>query len=573
MKPNNSNTSSKEKRRRFMKALGAGTVIAPIAGCTSGQESADTTTEQGNTGTTDTEGGSAETTTGTGAGGGGPYEFNYLGNSQPSATDPAEHVDNPTTIWTLNFYDPLLFVDPEDFQPQPWLATDWTTENSGQTWVFDLRDDVTFHSGNQMTAEDVVYSMERTQAIGRGLSSLYSSVENVEARDETTVAFDLSEPFGPFLGTLVHLFVVDSQVVQEHEQDGDWGNTWLNQPNVAGSGGFTLEAWEEAEQWVGRKFEDYWGPRPDEKPFDIVRYKYSLEASVTQQRMVQGRADLNENLIDPEILRAFRQADNVEVVEKSSLSLFHIPMNCTQPPTDDLHFRKAMTHAFDYETAINDIFTVGTKAAGPVPPTMPGKNENLEPYQFDLDMARQELEQSQYSVEEVNEMGLEYVWIEGITVERRVGLLLQNRLQELGIDLQITKMPWANYTEAVSEKESTPPLQAVYHSAYYNSPDVFTYLMHHPSAMGTYVSASWFTDSELTPLLEEARQTIDSEERQQKYQEAEGIIHQNYPSIYILYEPFIAPMNKNLGGWTYRAVSNYDKRFADLHRIGEGRAK
>jgi len=563
MSSNNDETN--EQRRKVLKMIAGGSVMAPMAGCISGDNESDGT--------------NSSTSVGDGGDGGGDGDqqlaMNYLGNSQPSSTDPAAHVDNPTTIWTMNFYDPLVFIDSEDFKPRPWLATDWTTENDGKTWVFDLRDDVTFHSGNQMTADDVVYSMERTLEIGEGLSSLFSDVENTEARDDTTVAFELSKKFGPFIGTLVHLFVVDSEVVKSNEQDGDYGNTWLNQPNVAGTGAWTLpdNGWQESEQWIGHQFEDYWGPRPDEKAFETVRYKYVTEGSVTQQMMRQGDADLNEDLVDPELLGVLRDADNVTVEERPSLTLYHIPFNCQKEPTDDPMVRKALTHAYDYDTAVDDIFQGGSKAAGPVPPTMPGVNEELEPYELNMEKAQAALDESDWTVQEINDIGLEYVWIAGNPVERRTGLLLQNQLSELGLEMSINEMPWPKYVENVANADSTPHLQAVYHGAFYNSPDVFTYLMHHPSAFGSYVSASWYTTDELTSVLEDARQTVDTEARLEKYREAQRLIWEGRPSIYNLHTPFVAPQNNNLGGWTYRAVSNYDKRFADLYRDGDGRAK
>ena len=72
---------------------------------------------------------------------------------------------------------------------EPWIATEWSTSEDGLTWTFKIRDDVTFHSGNKLTAEDVAYTMNRMLTIGEGFAFLYTdTVESATAIDDTTVA-------------------------------------------------------------------------------------------------------------------------------------------------------------------------------------------------------------------------------------------------------------------------------------------------------------------------------------------------------------------------------------------------
>ena len=132
--------------------------------------------------------------------------------------DPAKGTDYADTILAINLYDTLVYPNQGGSGVQPHLASEWTID--GATYTFTLRDDVTFNSGNPLTAADVVYSFERMMAMGQGNSSLFAGVvDSVEATDSSTVVFTLSSPFAPFLATLVRMPIVDMAVVKANEVD------------------------------------------------------------------------------------------------------------------------------------------------------------------------------------------------------------------------------------------------------------------------------------------------------------------------------------------------------------------
>jgi peptide/nickel transport system substrate-binding protein len=161
----------------------------------------------------------------------------------PTYTDPAVGNDQSDVITMINLYDSLVFPG-VDGQPVPHLASSWESSDDGLEYVFHLRDDVKFHSGNALTAQDVVYSMKRMLAIGEGFAYLYLDViEDVKAEDDYTVKFTLSNSFGPFVGSLIRFQIVDSVLLTQHYdmsvssygEAGDYGKTWLL-TNDAGSG-------------------------------------------------------------------------------------------------------------------------------------------------------------------------------------------------------------------------------------------------------------------------------------------------------------------------------------------------
>ena len=135
-----------------------------------------------------------------------------LDESPIGEIDPAKATDYADTVLAVNIYDTLVFPKAGGPGVEPLLATEWTTD--GKTYTFKLRDGVKFHSGNPLTADDVVFSLNRMLAMGQGFSNLFAGrVEKVEAVDPLTVKFTLTEPYAPFLAALVRLPIVDSKTV------------------------------------------------------------------------------------------------------------------------------------------------------------------------------------------------------------------------------------------------------------------------------------------------------------------------------------------------------------------------
>ncbi|MFB6187435.1 MAG: ABC transporter substrate-binding protein, partial [Halobacteriaceae archaeon] len=185
----------------------------------------------------------------------------------------------------------------------------------------------------------------------------------MEARGEKTVAINLEQAFGPLVATLVMFSIVDSESVKEKEQSGDYGErgdysqAYLKE-NVAGTGPYTLKSWSSGNALVMKAFEDYWQGWEDNQ-FDIVRCKIVKEPSTTKLLMKNGKADITSQYESTAFYKEVAGYDNVEVPRIPQWQLFHLPLNTAIKPLDDINVRKAIIHAFDYETAINSIFGGG----------------------------------------------------------------------------------------------------------------------------------------------------------------------------------------------------------------------
>ncbi|GAF79557.1 unnamed protein product, partial [marine sediment metagenome] len=163
----------------------------------------------------------------------------------PTRIDPAVGSDGSSRAAIPNLYNSLVRITPEGVVG-PELAESWEVTNGGLTYTFELREGVMAHSGNEITAEDVVFSMDRMLTMGEGLAYLFLPyIDETTAVDTYTVQFDLLKNFGPILTVMPNFFVQDEETVMEHLGEGeygdlgDYGKEWL-MTHDAGSGPYMV---------------------------------------------------------------------------------------------------------------------------------------------------------------------------------------------------------------------------------------------------------------------------------------------------------------------------------------------
>jgi peptide/nickel transport system substrate-binding protein len=485
----------------------------------------------------------------------------YAGQQTTVTLDPATHVDETECFTIMNIYEPLLWPT-KGGAPRPHLAESWEVSDDGLTYTFKLKEGVKFHDGTEMTADDVVYSVDRMVSIGKGFSWLWQDVldvGSVEALDDYTVAFNLKEPYGPFLATLVQLFVVNKDLLVENQIEGDYGEfgdygqDFLTRQD-AGSGPYYADVYDPGTKVVYRKFDDYWvGWEPDQ----VTEATHLIVSELpTQKLMIQkGEVDFVEQWHTVESFDEMEAADGVVVQKDPNVQLFFLTMNNQKPPFDNEDVRKAVSYAFDYDTAVSAIFQDAAQARGPVPLLLPGHNPDTFQYTYDMDKAKEHLAASGI---DPTEHKLTYVYVTGLESEERTGLLLQANLKELGFELEMQPEPWARMVELAAAPDTAPHFMAIFHTAKYPSPDGHTYLMFHPDAWGTYMSGSFYENPEVTDLLVQARSSVDTEEQYELYGKVQEIVADEAAALFIANPLHRMAHREEVTGYDFVGVLGYD---------------
>ncbi len=491
----------------------------------------------------------------------------YIGGGEISTLDPASHQFVQTSTVCVNLYDPLLFVDPETQEPSPHLATDWSVLEDGTVWEFELRDDVTFHNGDSLTAEDVAYSMDRVLGIGQGYSFLFSDVldeGDTTAVDETTVQFDLNQPSSNLPATLTRLMVVNKSQVEPEETDDDYGADYL-QTNTAGSGPYTLVEWDQVnEDVLFEAYDDHWLGWPDNR-IERAEWSFVPEVSTVQTMFNQGDAHAVHTFFPDTTKREIAEFDHVRMEQETerSTNAYYIFQHTQKPPLDDIHVRRAVSYAFDYESVIEDILG-GTEMAGPVPSSLAAHNDDLTPIRQDLDRAEEELEQASYSLDEINDITMEDSYDPDLPTNREAALVFQNSMEQIGIEsVEIVGDPFPALADRVQEQETSPHFYHQFSPSNVPSASAFLNSLFMPSAFGTTNGGHWYSPDELQELLTDAVAAPDEEENRELWGEAQEFIQDGHAALHVAQLPVLFPMNEDLEGWTFRGALGFDVYFND----------
>lgn len=257
-------------------------------------------------------------------------------------------------------YDTLVTVGP-DFAIEPALASSWDTPDP-TTYVFHLRDGVTFSNGRAMTADDVVGSLQRLLA-GQGVwRAQIGPVTSVEAVDPATVQVKLSAPYSPFLAALANTPAAVLPMKEVNDGSVDLTKTML------GTGPFVVESHRQDVSWTFKRREDYWDTG---KPsVDTVNITIAAQEQARIAALQNGSADLVAlgNVDAPELLAGVRGAS---VVTQATTDFYYLMLNSNSDKFADPRVRQAINIAMRRDAIASTALNGLGKPTGVTPVGLP----------------------------------------------------------------------------------------------------------------------------------------------------------------------------------------------------------
>jgi len=458
---------------------------------------------------------------------------------EPVNIDPAVGSEYSSTIALCNLYDTLVFPNP-DGSLKPWLAKDWKISEDGLTYTFELVPGVNFHHGDKLTADDVVFSLERLITIGEGFGYLFTtSVEGAKALEKYKVQFTLKHTFGPFLGSLARLYILNKDEVMEnirkegpYGEFGDYGKEWLVTHDAA-SGPYKIKDRKPGEHVLMEKFDDYWAGWENKDAPQYVKQIATVESVSVRTLMSRGELELTDNWQSKENIVAMEQLPNTELSVFFEGSVMNIMLHTKKPPTDDIHFRKALAYCIDYQQILDKIFP-GSRLTGPVSPSTPGYNPNLLGlYKLDLAKAEEEIKQSPY-YGKLDQYPIELHWPSDNPDREQICLMVQSNAAKIGIKVDVIKAPWISMINNMSNIETTPHASIITASPSYAEAGSLLEGRYHSNSCGTWEQGEWLQDPEIDAMIEDAISTVDQKERFQKYYLIQEKIVELCPTLWVL---------------------------------------
>ncbi|MEO7939995.1 MAG: ABC transporter substrate-binding protein [Burkholderiaceae bacterium] len=318
--------------------------------------------------------------------------------------DPGESFEISAGEIMGNTYDRLLRIDVND--PSKLvadIATKWSVSADGKTYTFDLRPGVKFASGNPLSAEDVVYSLQRAVMLDKTpafiLTQFGLSKDNVKDKIKQTGPLSLTmEVDKPYAPTFVYncltaniAAIVDKKLLMSKEANGDMGYGWLK-TNYAGSGPMKLREWRANEVIALERNDNYYG---EKSKLARVIYRHIKESATQRLMLEKGDADVARNLT-PQDLSAMAANKEVKSTSTPKGTVYYISLNQKNPILSKPEVREAFKWLVDYNaigaTLIKDIGVVHQNF---LPIGLLGAS-TVNPYKLDVDKAKALLAKAGY---------------------------------------------------------------------------------------------------------------------------------------------------------------------------------
>ncbi|MEJ2166559.1 MAG: ABC transporter substrate-binding protein [Desulfobacterales bacterium] len=436
----------------------------------------------------------------------------------------------------------------------PWLAESYRVSDDELKWTFNLRKGAKFHNGDEVTAEAVKYSMERLLALGKGASALFKPIvdpSGVVAKDRYTVEFNLREPYSPFLSIMPTFCIVNPKMVEG--KPGPWGSEWLTE-NDAGSGAYVLETYSPGTGWTAKRFKDHWmGWQDNPKPVDEIEFRTVHETASRVMALQKGDIDGCDGYLPVDQIEKLEKDPNIKVYAEQSMRIFLIRMHNQRPPFNDVHVRRAISYAFDYDSFINQILKGRVaRNPGPIPNTMWGAPKDLKGYTYDLEKAKAELAKASVKIDRP----LNIHPMTGYAQTDDAALILQVGLRQIGIQLNIVRETWPTLSAKAKDMNTSPDMWIHWVSTYYADPENWIGEMYSSSRWGAWKASSWYKNPKVDDLLKQARTISNLEERKKLYEEADRIVVADAADIWIYNTMWYGPYRRSVKGLRFCPIGN-----------------
>lgn len=471
--------------------------------------------------------------------------------------DPAVGFDQAIGSSLKGLYDALFRYVGNPPQVIPWLAQSYEVSEDAMEWTFKLVENAVFHDGTPVTADAVRYSAQRLLRIGQGAASLFAGImdeDSVTVEGDYVVKFRLLQPFGPFLNILPWLFIVNPRVVQANAGSND-GQSWLKEHD-AGSGPFTVGEWKPGESYEFKAVPDYWKGWPSESHLEGYVRRVITDSAARVQALEKGEVDLIDWATPEEQLR-LKEA-GFRIVEEPTMQVYEIKLNYQEGYTANVHVRRAISYAFDYQ-ALQEIW--GGRArlnVGPLPTSLELTARDLEVYRLDLEKAREELRKSPWPD---GGFFLDFVYVHGLEEERKTGEILREQLAKLNITVNLIPMAWADAVSTFQDPRTAPAMFPLYSVSAYPDPDNYLWTGYHSSQAGAWSNPGHYQNPRMDELLEQARATVDRGERARLYRQAQQLAIDEAVNIFGVSTPDFHIYSSTIEGLDYCPVMGSDEDF------------
>ena len=467
--------------------------------------------------------------------------------AEPVNLDPPQVTDLNSLRVARRIVETLVTFPEESTQIVPGLAESWTISKDGVSYTFKLRKGVKFHDGTPFNAEAVKFSIERqfnpehpANKLGKYpfANFFFGNVKAVEAMDDSTVRFVLKEPRASFLAVLTSgaASIVSPTAVKK------WGADYPLNP--VGTGPFRYVSWQRGQQVVLEKNPDYW---KGAVKLDRVVYRPIVEDQARLTELMTGAVDLIVG-VPPDFVGQLEGSPKVSIAKQVGAHVWYLGINNQKKPFDDKRVRQALNYAVNKDAIVKDVLKgTGAVSKGPVLPNTWGADAALKAYPYDPQKAKQLLAEAGYP----NGFSTT-LWVpesgSGMQSPVAMSTVMQSNLKAVGVNVALQTMEWGAFLAKLRSQEQE--LFALSWMAGTEDPDMVMYpLLHSSQWTPNGPNRALYKNTRFDELLTQARLVTDQAERAKLYREAQKILVEDAPWIFVDHEVQISASSKRVQGF------------------------
>jgi len=522
-----------------------------------------------------------------------PDTFTLAHSNTTITLDPGTCYSSTAWAKILNIYENLVWFkgsSTEEFKPV--LATEVPTKanggisEDGLVYTFNIRKGVKFQNGNDLTPEDVEYSLERTMVVdqsggptwmmldalfgvgssrdgdGKMLPDMAEKIDKAIEVDGNKVVIKLHRPFPPFLAILAYAngMILDKEwAIEQGCWDGTQENAAkYNNPGMGeeplhhvtnGTGPYTLKTWEPAKHMMFERFDGYWGEKPALKSATV---KIVKEWSTRKLMLKNG--DVDRANVDAPYIPEAKAMKNLKFFESPELGMYagffnqnieskgnpHIgsgKLDGKGIPTDffqDLNVRKAFAHCFDRATYKEDVFN--GRVVLPSSPVIDGLpfHKDVPVHEYDPEKAAEYMRKAWGGKVWETGFKMSIIYFTGKDVLEAAAIMLAENVNALNPKFRVEVIDISLKDFNAQYRQRLFPVFMTGWGADYPDPHNFAQPFMHSA--GAYGSASGLADKEIDALIDEGILLVDPDARRKVYHRVQELYFEKAIGL-PLYQP------------------------------------
>ncbi|WP_318614754.1 ABC transporter substrate-binding protein [Sporosarcina sp. YIM B06819] len=443
----------------------------------------------------------------------------------------------------------------ENNKPVNDIADSVVISDDQLTYTFKLKENIKFHDGELLTADDVVFTIESILDDNNAsfLKSDFTEVDSVAKTDDYTLEVKLRQPFTPLLDKLT------APILPKHAFEGVDMRTAEFNSHPIGVGPYMFDKWDRGTSLTLKAYTDFHGTKPS---IEKVIFKFIPDSNVRALQLKSGEVDIA--LLDPVQVEKLEKEKNITIYDIESADYRAILFNMRKDLWKDVSVRQAFSYATDRAQIVKGILKgYGTEAYSPLQKHA-FNNENIEKYGYNIEKSKELLDeagwkegQDGFRYKDGEKLAFTITAPVSDTVRVNMANYVAEGFKKIGADVKVAALDWSAITI-----EDADAFMIGWGSPY--DADHHTHILFHTdqsSLTSSGYNFGSYSNTKIDELLDKGRTTIDPEERKAIYMAFQEELAKDPAFDFIAYEDAVYGINKNVSGVKERILGHHGSGF------------